>query len=161
MRLLFDSYTGLSLFPILFFVIGSNSKYFLSINRILTVYCIVAFAISLAFLNYFELNIFLLMPISYLILTFPMQSNKNRILTLIISVVVIIVSLTNRAGVMRILISYLIVIIYYVISSLKVNKKLIRIIVFCILLLPFYFLYLGINGKNVFAGYFWQSDRRL
>jgi len=150
-RLLFDSYTGLSLFPILFFVIGSNSKYFLSINRILTVYCIVAFAISLAFLNYFELNIFLLMPISYLILTFPMQSNRNRILTLIISVVVIVVSWTNRAGVMRILISYVIVIIYYVISSFKVNKKLIRIVVFCILLLPFYFLYLGINGKNIFA----------
>lgn len=149
-KLLFDTYTGLSLFPILFFVIGSNSKYFLLINRILSVYCLLAFAISLIFLEYFELNIFLLMPISYLILTFPMQSNRNRILTLIMSVTVIVVSLTNRAGVMRIMISYLIVIIYYAISSLKVNKKLIKIVVFCITLLPFYFLYLGINGKNVF-----------
>lgn len=149
-KLLFDTYTGLSLFPILFFVIGSNSKYFLSINRILSVYCFLAFAISLPYMMYFELNIFLLMPIFYLILTFPMQSNKSRLLTLIISATIIIISFTNRAGVMRIMISYLIVIIYYLISSLKVNKKLIRIIVFCIILLPFYFLYLGINGKNVF-----------
>lgn len=149
-KLLFDTYTGLSLFPVLFFVIGSNSKYFLLINRILSVYCFLAFAISIPFLEYFELNIFLLMPISYLILTFPMQSNRNRILTLIMAVTIIVVSLTNRAGVMRILISYLIVIIYYVITSLKINKKLIKIVVFFIILLPFYFLYLGINGKNVF-----------
>ncbi len=149
-RLLFDTYTGLSLFPIFFFIIGSNAKYFLSINRILSAYCILAFAISLAFLKYFELNIFLLMPISYLILTFPMQTNKSRFLTLIISATIIIVSFTNRAGVMRIIISYLIVIIYYIISYLKVNKKLLKIIIFCILMLPFYFLYLGINGKNVF-----------
>lgn len=149
-KLLFDPYTGLSLFPILFFVIGSNSKYFLTINRVLSVYCILAFAFSLAFMKYFELNIFLLMPIFYLILTFPMQSYKNRFLTLIISTVIIIVSFTNRAGVMRIIISYLIVVIFYMISYLKINKRLLKIIIFLIMMLPFYFLYLGINGKNVF-----------
>jgi len=50
---------------------------------------------------------------------------------------------------MRILISYLIIVIYFVIVKFKVNRKIINIILFCILMSPIYLLYLGINGENV------------
>lgn len=149
-ELLFSPYIGLSLFPTLFFLVGINLKYFSPINRILSIYCVLIWVFSLFYINYFELQFFLLLPLFYVIVTFPLQSYKNRILTLIISVSVIVISLTNRAGIMRILISYLIVVIYYIIIKINLNKKLINIIIFCILMSPFYFLYLGINGKSVF-----------
>ena len=58
--------------------------------------------------------------------------------------------MTNRAGVLRISISYLIVIIFYLVLKMKVNKNLITAIVFLALIAPFYLLYLGVKGKDVF-----------
>lgn len=148
---LLGSYTGLSLFPPLFFLVGISLKYFSPINMLLSIYCILTWVFSLFFINYFELQVFLLLPIFYIIVTFPLQSVRSRILTLIISATIIVVSFTNRSGIMRILMSYLIVVLYYLIFKIKLNKKIINIIIFCILMSPLYLLYIGISGgKNVF-----------
>jgi hypothetical protein len=142
--------TGLSLFPILFFIVGINTKYFSLSNKLFAIYCALTFVISLIFINYFELQFFLLIPLFYIIVTYPLQSPKNRIFTFLIAVTVIITSVTNRAGVLRILISYLIVVIFYMVLKMKVNKKLINVVLFLALIAPFYLLYQGINGKDVF-----------
>ena len=51
---------------------------------------------------------------------------------------------------MRIIISYFIVLIYYFILKIKINKTLLYLIIFCVLMIPFYFLYRGMIGYNVF-----------
>lgn len=142
--------TGLSLFPVLFFLVGINSKTFFLWNRVLLIYCLITFVISFFFLDFFEFQFFLLIPLFYLIITFPLQSGAERIITLIISISVIATSYTNRAGVLRILISYLIISLFYIALKLKVSKKLISVLVFIVIITPFYFLYLGLNGKDVF-----------
>jgi O-antigen ligase len=90
------------------------------------------------------------MPVFYIIVTFPMQSKRDRILTFIIAVTVLITSITNRAGALRILISYLTIIIFYLVLKMKINKKFISVIVFLALITPFYLLYLGVSGQDVF-----------
>lgn len=156
--LLFDSYTGLAFFPALFFIIGVNSKNFSSINKILMIYCLLAFICSLFFIkSSYEMVVFLLMPIFYTIVTYPIQKNNERLLTLIISVTVVLVSLTHRAGVMRIIISYSIVLVYFIILNVKINKILLYFLVFCIMILPFYFLYQGIMGDSIFEKIFSDS----
>jgi len=77
---LFSNYMGISLFPVLFFIVGVNIHYFFSINRILTIYLFLVTFISLFLLNFFELQIFLLMPIFYLILTIPLRNSKGGLL---------------------------------------------------------------------------------
>lgn len=149
-EMLLSPYVGLSLFPIFFFIVGINRKYFFMFNRILYFYCLVTFVFSLPFMNYFEIQFFLLMPLFYIIVTFPLQTPRDRILTFIIAVAILLNSMTNRAGVLRISISYMIVIIYYLVLKMKVNTKIINVIVFLVLMTPFYLLYLGINGKDVF-----------
>lgn len=148
--LLFDSYTGLSFASVLFFIIGCNARYFALLNKVLAIYCFTAFVFAVIYINSFELAVFVLMPIFYVILTFPLQSSWKRLFTLVISATIIVVSLTHRAGMMRIIISYLIVVIYYVILKVRLNKNLLYLITFCILMLPFYFLYRGSTGYNVF-----------
>jgi hypothetical protein len=155
---LFDSYQGLSLFPVLFFVVGCNSKYFSNINKILLVYCFLAFLCSLLFLKSVdELAVFLLMPLFYVIITYPLQSKRDRIITVIISISVILISMTHRAGMIRILLSYFIVLVYFVILNVKISKKFIYILVFCLLLVPFYFLYTGIKGNSIFQSVLGES----
>ena len=78
--LIFDLYNGLSLVPALFFIIGCNSKYFALTNNLLSVYCVLVFLITLFFIKSFELAVFVLMPIFYVIVTFPLQSPGKRIL---------------------------------------------------------------------------------
>jgi hypothetical protein len=167
-EMFFSPYVGLSLFPMLFFTFGVNPKYFHMINKILFMYCILIFIFSIPFLSYFELQFFLLIPIFYIIVTFPLQLPRDRILTLIISVTVIITSMTNRAGVIRIFMSYFIVVIFYLILKMKVSRKLINVIVFLAIITPFFLLYLGLKGKDVFkmvlgenneAGYRQESFR--
>jgi O-antigen ligase len=97
-----------------------------------------------------ELAVFLLMPLFYVIITYPLQSNRDRILTLIVSVSVILISMTHRAGMIRILLSYFIVLVYFIILKVKISKVFLYIIVFCLLLVPFYFLYQGVHGNNIF-----------
>ena len=147
---LFGEYTGLSMFPVLFLALGVNHKNFSFINKTLFLYIIIAAIVSLHFLRYFELAIFLTMPIFYIIITIPWQSRLRIILILCVTIIVLFVSFTNRAGVIRIFFSLLIVLSYYIISKLKINQKLLNIIIACMLLLPFYFLYLGIHGDNIF-----------
>ena len=151
MRLfLFNTYLGLSLFPIFFFIVGVNVKYFYSINRILTTYMIATALISVFFISYFEIQVFLLYPIFYIILTIPFRSAWGKIFVILVTISIIIVSLTNRAGIMRILISYSILAAYYLMLNIKINKKLLKFLVFCILMIPMVSLYLGINGQSVF-----------
>ncbi len=147
---LFNTYLGLSLLPIFFFIVGVNVKYFFSINRILTIYMLATALVSVFFINYFEIQVFLLYPIFYIILTIPFRSTWGKIFVILVSISIIIVSLTNRAGIMRILISYCIIAAYYLMSYIKVNKKLLKFLVFCILMVPIVSLYLGINGQSVF-----------
>ena len=155
---LFDSYQGLSLFPVLFFIVGCNKKYFSDINKILLVYCLLAFICSLLFLRSVdELAVFLLMPLFYIIITYPLQSNRDRIITLVISVSVMLISMTHRAGMIRILLSYFIVLVYFIILNVKISKAFIYIVVFCLLLVPFYFLYTGIKGNSIFQSVLGKS----
>ncbi len=148
--LFFDNYMAISLFPVLFFIIGINYKYFFSINKILLWYLVLATIITLLYYNYFELQLFVLLPIFYIILTIPLQSSWNKMLIVIISILVIVVSLTNRAGVLRILISYSIIAAYYLMQSSKLNRKIVNTFVVIILLLPLISLYFGLNGQSVF-----------
>ncbi len=149
-ELLLGCNTGLTLFPLLFFLVGVTPKYFPIVNRILFLYCMLIWVFSLFFISHLELQLFLLIPIFYIIITFPLQTEANRALTFMISVTVVLFSLSNRAGILRILISYFIVAVYYLIHKLHVSKRFFNIMIFCILTLPFYFLYQGINGKNIF-----------
>ena len=149
-EMLFSPYVGLSLFPILFFIVGVNKKYFFIINRLLFIYCLVIFVFSFPFITYFELQFFLMIPLFYVIITFPLQTPRGRLLTFIMSATIMFTSMTNRAGILRILISYMIVIVFYLVLEMKVSKKLINVIVFLALVTPFYLLYLGLSGKDVF-----------
>ena len=150
-ELLLSSFMGLSMFPILFFVIGVNAKYFTPINLIISAYCIIAFIISAAFMKYPELQLFLLMPLIYTIITYPLQKNRDRVLTFIMAAVIVVTSMTNRAGVGRIIISYMIVIFYTIALKIDFSKKLINLVIFFVLMVPFYLLYLGVKGENVFG----------
>jgi len=60
--LLFNTYLGLSLMPVFFFIVGVNFNYFFSVNRLLTIYLIIVSIISLPFINYSEIQLFLLYP---------------------------------------------------------------------------------------------------
>ncbi len=157
-ELFMDSYNGLSLLPAFFFIIGSNIKFFTSINKTLIVYCILTFIFSLFFIERTGLMSFLLIPIFYVIITFPLQSKKARVLFLLVSIVIIIISLTHRAGVARILISYLIVISSYLLSVSKINKRLLYFAVFCVLMVPYLFIYLGSQGNNIFRNVLGETD---
>jgi hypothetical protein len=149
-EMLFSPYAGLSLFPMLFFIVGVNLKYFYFFNRMIFIYCLVIFVLSLPLISYFELQYFLLMPLFYIIVTFPMQTTRDKILTFVLAVVVVITSTTNRAGVFRISISYMIIILFYMVLKMKINKRLITVVVFLALIIPFYLIYLGVSGKDVF-----------
>ncbi len=149
-EMLFSPYVGLSLFPMLFFIVGINLKYFYFLNKMIFIYCLVIFAVSLPLIRYFELQYFLLMPLFYIIVTFPMQTTRDKILTFVLAVVVVITSMTNRAGVLRTSISYMIIILFYLVLKMKINKGFITVIVFLALTIPFYLLYLGVSGKDVF-----------
>lgn len=157
-ELFMDSYNGLSLLPAFFFIIGSNIKFFTSINKTLIVYCILTFFFSLFFIERTGLMSFLLIPIFYVIITFPLQTKKARVLFLLVSIVIIIISLTHRAGVARILISYLIVISSYLLSVSKINKRLLYFAVFCVLMVPYLFIYLGSQGNNIFRNVLGETD---
>lgn len=147
---LFSNYMGLSLCPVLFFIVGINSNYFFSVNRLLSIYLVLATVISIPFIDFFELQIFLLMPLFYVILTMPLKSFWSKILILSVSIGIIIISLTNRAGILRILISYCIILAYFTMSNVRISKKLINFLVFLILLLPAVSIYLGLSGVSVF-----------
>lgn len=157
-ELFMDSYNGLSLLPAFFFIIGSNMKFFTSINKTLIIYCILTFFFSLFFIERTGLMSFLLIPIFYVIITFPLQTKKARVLFLLVSIVIIIISLTHRAGVARILISYLIVISSYLLSVSKINKRLLYFAVFCVLMVPYLFIYLGSQGNNIFRNVLGETD---
>ncbi len=154
-----SSYMALSLFPVLFLMIGVNPRYFYSTNRILTVYMVAVGLFSLFFLGYFELQIFLLMPIFYIILTIPLRSPSGKIYILLISVSLLIVSMTNRAGILRILISYSILAAYYLIAYVKINKKLLITLVFLILMVPPAGLFLGSRGQSIFQMTLGENDQ--
>lgn len=147
---LFYNYLGISLFPVLFFIAGLNSGYFSLIIKILTVYVITAMVLSLFFFGYFELQVFLLMPIFFLILIIPIRKKWFGLLIFLISVGLVIISLTNRAGILRILMSYCILIVMFVVQTMKISKKLIKFVVFCLLLIPLLSLYFGLQGQSVF-----------
>lgn len=147
---LLNTYLGLSMLPVFFFIVGININYLFSINRLLTIYLIVVTIISFFFINYFELQLFLLYPIFYLILTIPLRNKWGKIFVLLVTVSIVIVSFTNRAGILRILIGYCILGVYYVMHNVKIDKRLLKFIVFCLLLIPFISLYLGIQGVSVF-----------
>jgi hypothetical protein len=147
---LFSNYLGLSLFPVLFFIAGINPSYFFPVNRALSIYIFVAGLISMFFINYFEFQLFLLLPIFYVVLTIPLRNLGGKILVILISISIIIVSLSNRAGLLRILISYSIIGAYYMMQSVRINKRMLKIMIFIVLMIPVVSLFLGIKGESVF-----------
>lgn len=147
---LFSSYVGLVMFPVLYFVVGLNINYFFSVNKLLSIYFFVVAFISIFFITYSELQHFLLLFIFYMILTIPLRSFWPKLLILIISISVVIFSLTNRAEIIRITVSYLILIAYYLLLYKRINKKLLYLIVFILLAIPAISLYLGFKGQSVF-----------
>jgi hypothetical protein len=145
-----NNYMALSLFPILFFILGVSPKYFSDINKTLFIYTIIAFLFSLLFIQQFELQLFLTYSLFFIILTIPLRSSKEKLLIVAISIVVIIFSLTNRAGIIRILFSYCVVAAYYFLERVKIGKKMLYTIVFLVLMIPVTSLYLATRGHNVF-----------
>lgn len=147
---LFYNYLGISLFPVFFFMAGIRPDYYVSINKMLTFYIFLGTLVSLLFINYFELQIFLLMPLFYIVLTIPFRSSWGKIIILIITITVILVSVTNRAGILRLIISYSILLTYFLMRSVRISKKLITFMVFVLLLIPLISLYFGLKGESVF-----------
>lgn len=147
---LLSNYMAISLFPVFFFIVGINIRYFNSIHRILFYYTVSVAIISIPFITFFELMLFLLYPIFFVITTIPLRSVYGKIVIISISLTIIFVSMTNRAGILRILLSFSAVIAYYVFTYAKVSKKLLNLLVFCILMIPVISLYLGIQGQSVF-----------
>jgi hypothetical protein len=149
-ELLLSNYLGLSLFPVLFFISGIKPGYFSAMNKILSIYILIAAFVSMIFVNYFEFQLFLLLPIFYLIITIPLRTPAGKIMVILITVSIIIVSFTNRAGLMRILISFSILGAYYIMKIVRINKKLLYALVFLVLMIPVVSLYLGMKGQSVF-----------
>lgn len=147
---MFDNYLALSFFPLLFFIIGINSNYFHMTNKILFIYVVLAFLFSLPFIHNFELQLYLVYPLFFIILTIPLRRSAERILIVSISITVIVVSLTNRAGIIRILFSFCIVAAYFIMHKVHINKKLLYTLVFIVLMIPLASLYLGLKGQSVF-----------
>jgi hypothetical protein len=147
---LFSNYMALSLLPVLFFIVGININYFHAIDNILIGYIVLATLVSFFFINYFELQLYLIYPLFFLIITIPLRSFWLKIFLITVSISVIAVSLTNRAGILRILISYCILTAYYIMLYIKVNRKLVNTLVFLILMVPVVSLYLAIKGQSVF-----------
>ena len=75
---LFNNYLGLSLFPVLFFIAGVNSSYFFVINKTLSIYILIAALISLFFIDYFEFQLFLLLPVFYIVVTIPLRTSGRQ-----------------------------------------------------------------------------------
>jgi O-antigen ligase len=146
----FSNYMGLALFPVLFFILGINPNYFYPINKLISIYIFFAFIFSLIYIQSFELQLYLVYPLFFIILTIPLRTTWGKILIVVISIVVIAVSLTNRAGILRILFSYSIVVAFYVLQYVRINKKLLYSLVFIVLLIPVVALYLGIQGQSIF-----------
>lgn len=147
---IFNNYLALTCFPLLFFIVGINPNYFHMTNRILFIYVVLAFLFSLPFINFFELQLYLAYPLFFIILTIPLRRSADKILILIISITVIVVSLTNRAGILRILFSFCIVGVYFIMKKVHINKKLLYALVFIVLMIPLASLYLAIKGQSVF-----------
>lgn len=149
---LFTNYMGLSLFPVLFFIVGLNARYFFSVNKILFTYFILAAILSFFFLSYFEFELqhFLLLHIFYIIIIIPLCKHSGKLLIILISISIVASSLTNRAEIIRITTSYLIIVLYYLLYYKKINKKFVYTIVFLLLMIPIVSLYLGIQGQSVF-----------
>ena len=147
---IFGNYMGLSMFPVLFFIAGLSVGYFYSLNKILTVYFFIAAFISFFFINYFEFQHFIVLFIFYMILTIPLRKPWSRLAIVLVSISIIITSLTNRAEILRVLISYLIIIASFLLLYKKVHKSLLVFLVFIILMLPIGSLYLGSKGISVF-----------
>ena len=155
-----NNYMGISLFPVFFLIAGISPKYFHITNKLLFIYLVSVTLVSIFFLDYFELQIFLLYPIFYVIVTIPLRSGWQKLVILLIAVLIVVVSVTNRSGILRIFIGFSVVIAYYVIKYVKVNKILLNVIVFCVLLIPFGSLYLGIKGQSVFQMMSGDDDRQ-
>lgn len=147
---LFYNYLGISLFPVLFFIAGINFRYYRPINRILSGYIIAGTFVSLLFVNYFELQVFILMPIFYIILTIPLRNSAGKIFVLAVTIMIIVLSFTNRAGILRIIISASILLAFYLMQSVRISRSLIKGLVFAILLIPVVAMYFGLKGDSIF-----------
>ena len=147
---LFYNYLGISLFPVLFFIAGINYRYYRPINRILSGYIIAGTFVSLLFVNYFELQVFILMPIFYIILTIPLRNSAGKIFVLAVTIMIIALSFTNRAGILRIIISASILLAFYLMQSVRISRNLIKGLVFAILLIPVVSMYFGLKGDSIF-----------
>ena len=147
---MFSTYLGLSFVPVLFYIAGISISYFFSINRLLSIYLIAVTPIAVLFSNFFELQLFLLYPIFFAILTIPFRTNLGKIFIILLSISIVLVSMTNRAGILRILISYSILGAFYLMTMVRIDRRLIKFLVFCILMIPVVSLVLAYQGVNVF-----------
>lgn len=155
---IFSNYMVLSLFPIFFFIVGVNPKYFSMVNKSLSFYTIIAFLFSFLYIQSFELQLYLVYPLFFIVVTLPLRSNWGKLVIIIISISVIIVSLTNRAGIIRILFSYSIVAAYFLMQKVRINKKLLYTMVFIVLMIPVVSLYFGVKGQSVFQIILGEDD---
>ena len=147
---LFSNYMGLSLFPVLFFIAGLNSNYFFTVNRWLSFYFFATAIISIPLITHFELQHFLLLLFFYIILTIPFRTWNGKFAIILITISVVATSLTNRAELMRISMSYAIILASFLAVYRKVSKRLLVFMVVIILMIPLVSLYLGFKGYSVF-----------
>ena len=158
-RYLLSNYMAISLFPVLFFIVGINAKYFYSVNRIIFIYTVLTVSISLPYITLFELMLFLTYPVFFVIITYPLRSSFGKLLLVLFSVLIVIFSLTNRAGILRILLSFSAVIAFYLMAYARLSRKWINTLVICILMVPIISLYMGVKGQSVFQLALGENER--
>ena len=151
--MLLNPYIGLSLLPVLFYVVGLNANNFFSVNKIFIFYIYASWFFSLLYLDKFELQTFLLLPVFYAIMLYPLQSKNERTIIFVIAVTTFILSLTNRTTLIRLILSYVFILFPLNMVKIPLFKKVINIITVTVLILPFYFLFEGISGKSIFQQY--------
>lgn len=90
-----------------------------------------------------------LIPISFLLLFFPILNFKWKMITLLVSVFVLIADITARSNIVKFAIPLVIGLLFYIRNWISV--KLLNVSRLLFLFMPFVFLYLGISGVfNVF-----------
>lgn len=142
---------GISLFVplamIVAFILYSHKKLF---NYCLSTFKLSFLALLFLFLKEVDFEMYppLVTPVAFFILLIPYSNKWNKILILTITLIAIYVGLSWRANVLRLLLSICLLVIYYFKSWF--NVKLLRLIQAGLLIIPIYFLILGVQGKSIF-----------
>lgn len=118
-------------------------------------YCLITLKLSLLALPFlllkgvdYEMYPPLVTPVAFFILLVPYSKKSVNLLIIIVTIIAVYVGFSWRANVLRLSLSSLLILVYYLRGWLSV--KLLRFIQIGLLIVPIYFLTLGIQGKSIF-----------